>query len=348
MQGEFGGDSYVPTQVQSPANYILMEQPQPFEAFSDDGMLIYPEPVHIYERALQDLDVYESVEKPAARLTLLMGPKKPPHTNIMNANEQKSQSQLDNLPSSTPLSTHHAVNRDRKDNERKDQNSSQQTTRMKCHGLGTAKPQSISPERDGSGNDRRTRKSGSSTSKNPAAADHPFRLERTLQYYDKASTRMKRETYYQTDLRENKKTIPTTSQSKGDGKFLRDAKLLNNDLNSFRSDPNEMQVQNQMQTDDPNLKLFESTVESVNKLATDDTKRMKIINTNIGQTIIENETGEKSMDGEQSSKSLKDPLKTDQRSLVDERPYQAANKNINNKMRLSSSKKLVSYQSEQS
>ena len=120
MQGEFGGDSYVPTQVQSPANYILMEQPQPFEAFSDDGMLIYPEPVHIYERALQDLDVYESVEKPAARLTLLMGPKKPPHTNIMNANEQKSQSQLDNLPSSTPLSTHHAVNRDRKDNERKD------------------------------------------------------------------------------------------------------------------------------------------------------------------------------------------------------------------------------------
>jgi len=159
---------------------------------------------------------------------------------------------------------------------------------------------------------------------------------------------MKRETYYQTDLRENKKTIPTTSQSKGDGKFLRDAKLLNNDLNSFRSDPNEMQVQNQMQTDDPNLKLFESTVESVNKLATDDTKRMKMINTNIGQTIIENETGEKSMDGEQSSKSLKDPLKTDQRSLVDERPYQAANKNINNKMRLSSSKKLVSYQSEQS
>ena len=93
---------------------------------------------------------------------------------------------------------------------------------------------------------------------------------------------MKRETYYQIDQRENKQTIQTNSQSKGDGRFLRDAKLLNNDLNSFRSDPNEMQVQSQAQTDDPNLKLFESTVESMNKLATDETKRMKIINRNIG------------------------------------------------------------------
>ena len=48
------------------------------ELEADDGIIrIIPEEVFIYEKALQDLDVYEAVDRPAQRLTLLMGPKKP-------------------------------------------------------------------------------------------------------------------------------------------------------------------------------------------------------------------------------------------------------------------------------
>lgn len=40
------------------------------------GMLIYPEHVSAYEKALQDLMPYGAIEQPGPRKTLLMGPKK--------------------------------------------------------------------------------------------------------------------------------------------------------------------------------------------------------------------------------------------------------------------------------
>lgn len=56
---------------QEDVDYMMMQNQQ-------DGMIqILPEEIFIYEKALQDLEFYDDVDKPAQKITLLMGPKKP-------------------------------------------------------------------------------------------------------------------------------------------------------------------------------------------------------------------------------------------------------------------------------
>lgn len=73
-----------------------MAQQQQDEALDDEnGIKIAAEDVFIYEKALQDLDVYEAVDRPAQRLTLLMGPKKPiDYDNLPSRMEPMRTSQM--------------------------------------------------------------------------------------------------------------------------------------------------------------------------------------------------------------------------------------------------------------
>ena len=48
-----------------------------------------PEEVFIYEKALQDLNMFEAVDRPAQRLTLLMASKKPIDYDNLNGNGSK-------------------------------------------------------------------------------------------------------------------------------------------------------------------------------------------------------------------------------------------------------------------
>lgn len=67
------------------------------EQIDQDSIKILPEEVFIYEKALQDLEIYEAVDKPAQRLTLLMGPKKPiDYDNLTSRMEPQRKSQMSN------------------------------------------------------------------------------------------------------------------------------------------------------------------------------------------------------------------------------------------------------------
>jgi len=65
------------------------------EQIDQNSIRILPEEVFIYEKALQDLEIYEAVDKPAQRLTLLMGPKKPiDYDNLASHMEPQRKSQM--------------------------------------------------------------------------------------------------------------------------------------------------------------------------------------------------------------------------------------------------------------
>ena len=55
----------------------------------DRTISIPPEEVFIYEKALQDLEIYDAVDRPAQRLTLLMGPKKPIDYDNLNGEKKE-------------------------------------------------------------------------------------------------------------------------------------------------------------------------------------------------------------------------------------------------------------------
>ena len=64
---------------------------------------ILPEEVFIYEKALQDLGMFEDVDKPAQRLTLLMAPKKPIDYDNLNGSRMDSTTNKKHQTSTTNI-----------------------------------------------------------------------------------------------------------------------------------------------------------------------------------------------------------------------------------------------------